>query len=139
LSKFTIRVYGLVLRNGFITYSMEDYMGLKIVKFPGGGMEFGEVPQEALIREFREELGVEINILELFYLTDFFQPSAFDPETQVISIYYLVELQKGYSISYHSVEPNLRFLQLPIRYVNPNIFTFPMDQHVVRLLQEAFD
>lgn len=30
----------------------------------GGGLEEGEVPREGLIREFREELGTEIDILE---------------------------------------------------------------------------
>jgi len=35
-------------------------------EFVGGKVESGETPQQALIRECREELGVEIEVLDLF-------------------------------------------------------------------------
>ncbi|MFA4922837.1 MAG: NUDIX hydrolase [Ignavibacteriaceae bacterium] len=34
-------------------------------QFPGGGFEYGETPERALIREIKEELGVEIKIIFL--------------------------------------------------------------------------
>ena len=33
-------------------------------RLPGGGIEFGETSQEALKREFREEIGAEIKIIK---------------------------------------------------------------------------
>lgn len=35
--------------------------------FPGGGVEDGETNEECLIRECREELGIEINIIKQLY------------------------------------------------------------------------
>lgn len=34
-------------------------------QLPGGGLEFAETPEEALHREVREELGIEVNIIKL--------------------------------------------------------------------------
>jgi len=39
-------------------------------EFPGGKVERGEKPEDALIREIKEELGVEINVLDLFHVNN---------------------------------------------------------------------
>ena len=36
----------------------------KFYRLPGGGIDFGELSSEALVREFREELGAELSKVE---------------------------------------------------------------------------
>ena len=63
-----------------------------VLKFPGGGVEFGEGLVDALQRESKEEIGQKLKNLTHFYTTDFFQHSTFDKSEQLISIYYKAEL-----------------------------------------------
>jgi ADP-ribose pyrophosphatase YjhB (NUDIX family) len=86
---FTIRVYGLLLHEGRLLVADELIKGHRITKFPGGGLEYGEGLKDALVREVREEIGVEAMDVEHFYTTDFFQQSAFyTTPMQVVSVYY---------------------------------------------------
>ena len=40
-------------------------------EFPGGKLELNELPEDALIREIKEELNVSINILESLPISDY--------------------------------------------------------------------
>src|SRR5580704_4444637 len=88
---FNIRVYGILLgKNREVLVSDEFIRGNKYTKFPGGGLEFGEGTRECLIREFKEEMNLDVRVTDHLYTTDFFQMSAFNPEQQIISVYYFV-------------------------------------------------
>lgn len=89
--KFNVRVYGVLIKDGAVLVSDEYIKKNKITKLPGGGLEFGEGLKEGLIREFKEELNLDVEVTEHFYTTDFFVTSAFDTNSQVISIYYFVK------------------------------------------------
>jgi 8-oxo-dGTP diphosphatase len=43
-------------------------------EFPGGGVEFGETLQQAIVREVREEYGIEIAVLGLLDVVDHLIP-----------------------------------------------------------------
>lgn len=73
-----------------VLVSDEYIRGGYYTKFPGGGLEFGEGTLECMVREWKEELNQDIEVVEHIYTTDFFQISAFDDVNQIISIYYLV-------------------------------------------------
>src|SRR5687768_7046744 len=89
---FNIRVYGvLVNENKQVLVADELIRGNFYTKFPGGGLEYGEGTRDCLMREFMEEMGLKVDVGEHLYTTDYFQVSAFNPDHQIISIYYLVQ------------------------------------------------
>lgn len=92
--KITIRVYGVLLSEGNVLISRENYKGVDMFKFPGGGMEEGEGSIATLIREWAEELDVDVKPEGHLYTTDFHTVSTFDPSIQVLSIYYRVSLRE---------------------------------------------
>jgi len=91
--RFNVRVYGLLERDGRVLVSHERIGDAVYAKFPGGGLEFGEGAIDAVIREFEEELGVDVLVAGHFYTTDFYLPSAFNPKDQILSLYYRVALK----------------------------------------------
>jgi 8-oxo-dGTP diphosphatase len=89
---FNVRVYGILLgEDKQVLVSDELIRGDYITKFPGGGLEFGEGTRDCLKREFKEEMDLDVAVGDHLYTTDFFQMSAFNPEHQIISIYYFVK------------------------------------------------
>lgn len=144
--QFTIRVYGLWIDAGKNILLSDEHIGdFQFAKFPGGGLEWGEGLREGLKREWQEELGIAIEVLDHIYTTDFFQASAFHPNTQVISVYYTIQpLEK----------PKLKWATKPFQFerkqhkdevfrwanmsqLQAQDLTFPIDQLVLKLLQQA--
>jgi 8-oxo-dGTP diphosphatase len=86
---FNLRVYGVLINEKKqVLVSDELIRGMYITKFPGGGLEFGEGTRDCLKREFMEEMNLPVETGDHIYTTDYFQMSAFNPEHQIISIYY---------------------------------------------------
>lgn len=61
-------VAGLLIEEGkiFIAQRKDSDSSPGRWEFPGGKVEDGELPREALIREWEEELGVQIEVLRIF-------------------------------------------------------------------------
>ncbi|PIF06253.1 MAG: NUDIX hydrolase [Draconibacterium sp.] len=137
---YLIRVYGIVIsNNNEILLTDEFQMGMKMTKFPGGGLQFGEGTIECLKREFREECnGQEIENIQHYYTTDFFQKAQFYSKHQLISVYYLVELKNPVRFKISTLPFDFKkmengsqsFRWFNIVDLNKNIFTFPIDKYV---------
>jgi 8-oxo-dGTP diphosphatase len=143
-NRFNIRVYGLLInRNSEILLSDEYRNGTSFTKFPGGGLEFGEGLHEAVIREFQEELGIHISVEKLFYVNEFFQPSAFSKQDQLLSFYYLVKTHEldNIPIENHTfplTSEGEKFRWVPIQNLNMEQITFPIDKVVGTLLKKSY-
>lgn len=96
---FNVRVYGILLNDQRdVLVSDELIRGGRYTKFCGGGLEIGEGTRDCLQREFLEEMRLRVNVREHIYTTDFYQQSAFNPNHQIISIYYRVEALEPISV-----------------------------------------
>src|ERR1044071_6707044 len=92
---FNIRVYGVLINERKEVLVSDEYIrGSYYTKFPGGGLEYGEGTRDCLKREFIEEMNLKVEVGDHLYTTDFFQLSAFRPNQQILSIYYLVKPER---------------------------------------------
>lgn len=149
---FNIRVYGILInRDNQVLVSDEYIRGKFYTKFPGGGLELGEGTRDCLKREFKEEMNLEIEVLNHLYTTDYYQQSAFNPDDQLISIYYFVKPLEPISFHLTNSKNDFTEQQLSIYKQTLQIETFrfidfvnfseedlslPIDKTVATLLKQ---
>ena len=145
MSLFNVRVYGLLINeNREVLVSDEQEYGMRFTKFPGGGLEHGEGLTSGLKREFIEECNLDIEIINHFYTTDFFVKSAFN-DSQIISVYYVVQNKTPVNLVIKTdpfdfngdIEPMQSFRWIKLSEMKESDFTFPIDQHVAKLLLQS--
>lgn len=152
MNKFNIRVYGILVNDKKQVLVSDEYIrGGFYTKFPGGGLEFGEGTRECLKRELREELGIDSRIEEHIYTTDYFQLSAFNPDHQIISIYYFASPLEELKVALKNSPFDFDEQQMAIynktgetetfRLVDWDDFseetvTLPIDKYVAKLIKE---
>ena len=143
ITNYNLRVYGLLIRENKVLITHEHRAGMLMTKFPGGGLEKGEGLAEGLIREFKEELSLEIEVAEIFYVNEFLQVSAFNPSDQLISFYFVVHTQHPHLISIDNEKDKLNpgqqiFEWVSFEKLKDHRFTFPVDAIVAgRLASRA--
>lgn len=151
---FNLRVYGILINDKKqVLVSDELIRGNYITKFPGGGLEFGEGTRDCLRREFIEEMDLKVEIGDHIYTTDYFQLSAFNPEHQIISIYYFAKALEPIKAPLRNIPFDFDKEQLKVyeekretetfRFINwadfsPETVTLPIDKIVASLVKEKF-
>ncbi|MGN0800961.1 MAG: (deoxy)nucleoside triphosphate pyrophosphohydrolase [Candidatus Faecivicinus sp.] len=85
-------VAGIVIRDGLVMLCQRKDSGPEALKweFPGGKLEPGETPEQALARELREELDIGVRVGRIYdaRLTRY-------PEREVLLLFYRCELISG--------------------------------------------
>ncbi len=153
MNKFNVRVYGLLINDRRQVLVSDEYIRSNYyTKFPGGGLEFGEGTRDCLKREFMEEMNLNVAVGSHLYTTDFFQMSAFNPEHQIISIYYFAEALEPIRVPLRSKPFDFDEAQLAIyqekreietfRFIDWELFseesvTLPIDKVVATLLKSG--
>jgi len=153
MSRFNVRVYGILINeNRQVLVADEFIRGKYYTKFPGGGLEFGEGTRDCLRREFMEEMSLKVEVKEHIYTTDYFQLSGFNPDHQIISIYYAVNplepinvplREKTFDFDANQLEvykqagevETFRFIDW--REFSDESVTLPIDKVVARLLKQV--
>ena len=151
---FNIRVYGVLINEKKqVLVSDEFIRGKYYTKFPGGGLELGEGTRDCLKREFKEEMNLDVQIEDHIYTTDYFQMSAFNPEHQIISIYYFVKALEPITVPLRDKEFDFDEDQMKIynemneietfRFIEWNNFskesvTLPIDKIVASMIKEKY-
>ncbi|MBD3635895.1 MAG: NUDIX domain-containing protein [Crocinitomicaceae bacterium] len=142
MSRYNLRVYGLLKDENQVLITHEHRGGMIMTKFPGGGLEMGEGLADCLIREFKEELAIEIEVNDLFYVNDFMQISEFNKSDQLISFYYFVSTQDLDDIPVNPlVEGKLKrgqqiFEWKDIQKLKEDDLSFPLDKIVLEKLKK---
>ena len=145
MNRFNIRVYGILIKDGCLLVTDEIRYDIKMTKLPGGGLEFGEGIEDALKREWIEELEAEIEVGQIVYVNPFLQVSMFRETDQVICMYFLVRAQgelkgefsqKAWDFEDKQGDQQL-FRWIPVSELSEDSFTFPIDKAMVRELLES--
>ncbi len=90
-NKVRIRVCGLCWQNDRLL--MVNHGQITENDFwapPGGGLEFGQNVEESIVREFREETGLEVKVNKFQFIVEFVRPPL-----HAVELFFGVELKSG--------------------------------------------
>ena len=140
---FSYRVAGILIHDGRVL--LQKPTNDAGFAFPGGHAEFGEINEETLIREFKEEINADIRFGELKWVAEIFFPWGDKPCHQ-ICLYYMIDLSdetqiplEGSFIANEHIEGcdfDIEFHWIPLGEVK-NIEIYPTNLRV--LLEQIND
>src|SRR5438034_9393767 len=151
---FNVRVYGVLINEQKQVLVSDEYIrGNYYTKFPGGGLEFGEGTRDCLKREFKEEMNLEVEIGQHLFTTDFFQMSAFNPQHQIISVYYFAKALEPITVPlrdkpfdfdeqqlkvYNEKNETETFRFVEWKYFSAETVTLRIDKMVASIIKETY-
>lgn len=149
-ARFTYRVAGVCIHNGYVLThksEMDDFYAL-----PGGRVEILEFSEDALRREMREELGVEIHLERLLWIIEnlFIYEGR---QRHELGLYYLMSLDgaEGLYDKHKTIRcldaPHLTLQWLPLSELHdfkllPTLLTsrlFDLPSTLQRILHEDYE
>jgi 8-oxo-dGTP diphosphatase len=91
-NKLRIRVCGICIEDGQLLLVKHDHLGRTGTLWapPGGGMEYGESAEEALLREFKEETNLSVEIINFLFVHEYL-----DPPLHGIELFFQVKINEG--------------------------------------------
>lgn len=138
--RFSYRVAGLTVQDGKLL--VQRVKGDEGFAVPGGHVAFGETAQEALRREFQEELGLLAEIGELAAVGEVFFD--WNGPCQQIGLYYRVELpgepwegvRHGFD-DYGKVREEIDFLWVPVEKIQREEVVFYLPELAGHLTEQG--
>lgn len=97
---FSYRVAGILIYNDkILLQKIDDDTAYAI---PGGHVNLGETNEEALIREFKEEINSDIKVNDLMWVGELFFPWG-EKQCHQICIYYNISLNQNTNIPFDGI------------------------------------
>ena len=126
-----VRVAAIVIRDGEILLVRHLKYGKTYWLLPGGGVDYGETIEEALVRELKEETNLDVVVDRPVLMNDSVPP---DRHRHVLNIYFTARITGGTLLSEESTVlkeakffPVETLLDLPLFY--PDIRTPLLDAY----------
>lgn len=134
INKINVRVYAAIVKDRKVLVLHEEYVGEQLMKFPGGGLEFGESVLECVQRELEEELNITVKNIEHLYTQEDFLVSKFRSSEQLLTIYYLADMVDENELLI--MDPCIEKIEWVSLESEENPFPLPIDQIVFDVLKK---
>lgn len=129
-----VRVAGVLIENDEILLIEHIKNGKKYWLVPGGGVDWGESTSEALIREFKEETNLDIEVEKFLFLSETIAP---DKKKHVINLYFQIKKSSDSADMILGNEKNLFDLKFVKRDEIENLKIYPnIKKQIIELLNK---